>query len=82
MVALKLLAMPALAYWLAFDVFALERFWAEATVILSALPTGALVFVLAQQYEIYVQRATASIMISTVLSVVTLSFILVRFGLG
>lgn len=81
-VALKLLAMPAIAYWLAFEVFALERFWAESTVILAALPTGALVFVLAQQYEIYVQRATASIMISTVLSVVTLSAVLVWFGLG
>lgn len=81
-VALKLLLMPLIAYWLAFDVFALERFWAEATVILSALPTGALVFVLAQQYEVYVQRATAAIMISTVLSVVTLSIVLVYFGLG
>ncbi len=81
-VVLKLLLMPAVAYWAAFEIFALERFWAEATVILAALPTGALVFVMAQQYEIYVQRATACIMISTVLSVVTLSIILVWFGLG
>jgi predicted permease len=51
-------------------------------VTLAALPTGALVFVLAQQYGIYVQRATAAILVSTVLSVITLSvlFAILRVG--
>ena len=42
----------------------------------------ALAFVLAQQYGIYVQRATATIMVSTVLSVVTLSALFVLLGVG
>jgi predicted permease len=37
---------------------------------------------LAQQYDIYVQRSTASIMVSTVISVVTLSVLLVLLGVG
>jgi len=56
--------------------------WAAAVVIQAALPTGALVFVLAQQYGIFVQRATATIMVSTVVSVVTLSLLFAALGLG
>ena len=54
--------------------------WATSAVILSALPTGALVFILAQQYGIYVQRATAVIMVSTVLALGTLSILLILLG--
>ena len=50
--------------------------------IQAALPTGALVFVLAQQYDIYVQRSTAAIMVSTVISVVTLSVLFAVLGVG
>lgn len=50
LVALKLLLHPLATYVLAFEVFALERIWAISAVVLAALPTGALVFVLAQQY--------------------------------
>lgn len=49
---------------------------------LAALPTGALGFVLAQQYGIYVQRATAAILVSTVLSVITLSVLFAILGVG
>ena len=55
---------------------------AAAAAIQAALPTGALVFVLAQKYDLYVQRATAAIMVSTVLSVVTLSALFVFLGVG
>lgn len=53
-----------------------------AAVTLAALPTGALGFVLAQQYGIYVQRATAAILVSTVLSVITLSVLFAILGVG
>jgi predicted permease len=71
--AVKLLAAPALTYWLAYEYLAMSGVWAASAVLLSALPTGALVFILAQQYETYTQRATATILVSTVVSVVTLS---------
>jgi malonate transporter and related proteins len=76
----KLIAQPALTWVLAFHVFEMDRFWAASAVLLAALPTGALVFVTAQQNGIYVQRASAGIVMSTVFSVVTLSAILAYFG--
>ena len=82
MVALKLAVQPAITWWLAFKVLTMPPVWAASAVILAALPTGALVFVLAQQYDIYLQRSTAAIVISTVLSVLTLSALFVALGVG
>ncbi len=79
---LKLIAMPAITYWLAFEVMPMEEVWAESAVIQAALPTGALVFVLANRYGLYIQRATAAIVISTLLSVGTLSALFIHFGVG
>ena len=76
----KLVAQPALTAWLAFYVFEMDRFWAISAVLLAALPTGALVFVTAQQNGVYVQRASAGIVMTTVFSVVTLSALLAWFG--
>ncbi|SMF08495.1 hypothetical protein SAMN06265365_102178 [Tistlia consotensis] len=79
---LKLLVMPAIAVWLAFDLLDMPRVWALSAVIMAALPTGALMFVLAQKYEIYIQRSVAVILISTVASVVTLSALFIWLGVG
>jgi hypothetical protein len=82
LVAAKLLVQPALTYVLAFEVLEMDRLWAVSAVVLAALPTGALVFVLAQQYGTYTQRATSAILISTVLSLATLSALFALIGLG
>lgn len=82
LVLVKLVIHPAIAWWLAFHVFAMPPVWAASVVILAALPTGALVFVLAQQYNLYIQRATSVILLSTVISVATLSAIFVALGVG
>jgi predicted permease len=82
LVFLKLLVQPLITWLLAFHLFTMEPVWAAGAVIQSALPTGALVFVLAQQYGIYVQRSTAVIMASTVISLVTLSALFVYLGIG
>src|SRR3546814_19430335 len=82
LVFLQLLVQPLITWWLAFHVFTMDPLWAAGALVQSALPTGALVFVLAQQYGIYVQRSTAAIMASTVLSLVTLSALFVYFGIG
>jgi predicted permease len=58
----------------------MDQFWAVSAVLLAALPTGALVFVTAQKNGVYVQRASAGIVMSTVFSVVTLTAILAWFG--
>jgi len=82
LVVLKLAVQPALTYVLAFQVFDLDRLWALSAVALAALPTGALVFILAQQYGTYTERATSAILISTVASVVTLSALFWGLGVG
>ncbi len=82
LVLLKLAVQPVIAWWLAFGLFAMPAPWAASAVILAALPTGALVFVLAQQYDVYVQRSSAAILISTVASVVTLSLLFAFLDVG
>ncbi len=76
LMALKLIGQPLATWWLA-GLLGLDPFWSDAAVILAALPTGALVFVLASQYGLYVERASAMILASTVVSVITLSAIMV-----
>jgi len=77
---LKLLVQPALTYWLAFHVIDMPLFLAQSAVILASLPTAALVFVMAQKYEIYIQRSTASVLVTTVVSVLTVSIVLAALG--
>ncbi len=77
---LKLLVHPAITYVIAFWWLDLDPFWAACAVILAALPLGALTFVLAQQYQVYVQRAAATILISTIVSVATLSALMAYLG--
>ena len=58
----------------------MDPFWTMSAILLAALPTGALTFVVASQYGVYVQRASAVILISTVFSVITLSILLAIYG--
>jgi len=82
LVFLKLVVQPAITAWLAFAVFGLDPFWAMSAVILAALPTGALTFVVAQRYGLYVPQTTQATLASTVLSVVTVSALLAWFRIG
>lgn len=56
-----------------------DPIWTYTAVLLAALPTATNVFVLAQQYGVWIERASASILVTTVLSVVTVSVLL--FGI-
>lgn len=69
----KLLLHPLFTWLVGRYVFGLDDFWLECAVILSALPAGALVFVVAQRYNVYVQRAAASVVVTTAISVATLA---------
>ncbi|OJX79525.1 AEC family transporter [Magnetospirillum sp. 64-120] len=80
MVPLKLLVHPLLAWGLIETVFPLDRFWTGATLLLAALPTGALTFVMANQYKVYVERTSQVILLSTIASVPVLSVILVVYA--
>jgi len=79
---LKLVLQPAATYVLAFQLLAMDAVWAKSAVILAALPIGTTLSVLGQKYGIYVRRATAAVLISTVLSVLTVSALLVYLEVG
>jgi predicted permease len=75
MAALKLVAHPLIVWLLATEVFAIDSMWAAIATITAALPIGANVFVLAQKYEVYVQRSTSATLISTALSVLSVALL-------
>ena len=79
-VALKLVLQPLLAWFLATRVVDLDPFWTASAIILAGLPTGALTFVVASTYRVYVERTSAVILVSTIVSVVTLSALLVVYA--
>ena len=80
LVGFKLLVQPAITALIAYGLLGMDPLWSAAAVALAALPTGALVFVLAQQYGVFTDRATAVILASTVLSVATLSALFAILG--
>lgn len=79
LVCVKLAMHPLITFVLARYVFALDDMLTAIVVLQAALPTGVPVFVLAQQYGIFVNRSNAVIVISTVLSLITLTALLIGF---
>ena len=77
LVSVKLIVHPLITWWLAFHVFELEGILPMIAVLQAALPSGVPVFVLAQHYETFVSRSSATIVISTMLSMLTLPILLV-----
>lgn len=74
--AVKLVVQP-LATWVAGLALGLPPFWLAAAVISAAFPAGATAFVIAQRYKVYVERTSATILLSTVLSLPTLSLLMI-----
>lgn len=71
----KLVLHPLATFGLAI-LFGLEPFWGASAVVLAGLPTGAMVFVLAQQYNTRVTLTSATIMVTTLVSLITLAVLL------
>jgi malonate transporter and related proteins len=79
---LKTVFNPLLTLALITYVFAMDPFWSKAAVILSAMPTGANAYVVAQQYNVHVETASSVVVVSTGMSVVTISVLLIWLGVG
>lgn len=79
MVFAKLVLHPILTWLLAVWVFDLKPLWIAVAVLMAAMPTGAGSFVLAQQYQINLQRTSSIILVSTIISVVTIFLLLQHF---
>ena len=76
MVIFKLILFPLLTFFIVTYIFVLERHWAMSAVLLSALPTGAIVFVICQKYNTYVKESSSVFLVTTLVSTVTLSLLL------
>ncbi|ESZ31029.1 AEC family transporter [Mesorhizobium sp. L2C067A000] len=81
--ALKLILHPSLCYVVLSWIGNFSEVWVFSAVLLAALPTATNVFVIAQQYGVWVQRASASVLITTCLSVLTVTGLLymIRHGI-
>ncbi len=69
---LKLLLLPLSVYVVLSVVGSFDPVWVHTAMLLAALPTATNVFVISQQYHVWQERASASILIVTLASVVTL----------
>lgn len=73
----KLVIHPLITWWLAYHVFGLEGMLPAIAAVQAALPSGVPVFVLAQQYGVFVDLSNAVIVLSTALPVFTLTALLI-----
>lgn len=80
--ALKLILHPLATFAIVLWLVDLAPLWRDVLLLMAALPTGSLVFVLASQQQVYVRRATGIILGSTLASVVTLSWLLDYLNVG
>ena len=72
-VPMKLIAHPLLCYFIMKSIGGFDPVWVSTAVLLASLPTATNVFVLAQQYGVWVERASATILVTTMVSVVTVT---------
>ena len=77
LIVMKLFVHPLITWWLAYQIFEVNKIWAAIAVFQAALPSGVPVFILAQHYGSFVTRSSAVIVLSTVLSLLTLPVLLI-----
>ena len=78
----KLILHPIITYAVLSLAGDYDDVWIFTAVLLAALPTATNVFVIAQQYNLWMERASATILITTTLSVVSVSVLLVAMQAG
>lgn len=77
MSAFKLLVHPAAMWFAMTRIFSVDPLWATVATLSASLPVAANVFILARQYDTYLERASSAILLSTVVSMITVSTLLV-----
>lgn len=76
LLVIKLVVHPTLAFGFLTAVGVENRVWISAAVLMASLPPALNVFILARQYGTYVERASSSILIGTIVSVFTVTGLL------
>lgn len=69
----KLILLPTLMYFSLSAAGNFDHVWVQTAVLLAALPTATNVFVIGQQYDVWQERASATVLITTLFSVLTVS---------
>ncbi|MEE9318858.1 MAG: AEC family transporter [Granulosicoccus sp.] len=79
---IKLVIHPLLIHALVSRIPGIDSVWLHSAVLLAALPTAANVFVIAQQYHVWEERASSAVVLSTSFSIlsVTTYLYLTRVG--
>lgn len=72
-VPLKLVVQPVLIYCVLRLAGDFPPVWVYTAMLMAALPTATNVFVIAQQYGVWVERASSSVLATTLFSIVTLT---------
>lgn len=72
----KLILLPTLMYLSLSAAGNYDHVWIQTAVLLAALPTATNVFVIGQQYDEWQERASATVLITTLFSVFTVSALL------
>ena len=72
----KLLLHPFVTWALLTWMGPFEPVWVQAAILLAALPTATNVYVIAQQYDVWVNRASAAVLSTTLVSILTVTAIL------
>ena len=78
----KLLVHPAAIWFATTRLFDVDPLWASVAILGASLPVAANVFIVARQYDTYVDRTSSAILVSTAISVVTVSALLTVLPLG
>lgn len=82
LVLIKLIVHP-LAAWILLSLFGVsDPVWVQAAVVMAALPPAMNIFVLSSQYRVGIERASACVLVGTILSMVTLTGLLWLFRTG
>ena len=76
MTIFELLIHPAAIWFATTRLFDVDPLWATVAILGAALPVAANVFIVAKQYDTYVERVSSAILVSTAISVVTVSALL------
>jgi malonate transporter and related proteins len=73
LVLVKLLVHPLIAWVLLSLVGGFDPIWVYTAILMASLPTALNAFVMARQYNVYVQQSSSAILVSTIASVVTVT---------
>lgn len=82
LLAVKLVAHPLIAYLMLGVIGDFDPVWVATGVLMASLPPAATIYVIAQQYNVYIERASTAVLVGTGMSVATVTFVLYLIASG